>query len=90
LATPKIKSPYSDTKLGCGGHACAECGNCRDWYWSPDDNDDKKRYTKRNGANCCGFDVRRFYGGYYHDRGTYTYGVVTNFDGLCECDDNQN
>ena len=44
---------YSDTQLGCRGHACAKCGYCRDWYWRPDPNGQGlKIYTKRPNASC--------------------------------------
>ncbi len=67
MNTPKIQSPYSDKELRCGGRACAKCGFCRDWYWSPNGNG--KRYTKRDDANCCYASPSRryyFYGPYYH------------------------
>lgn len=43
-------SSYSQKVLKCRGRACAKCGRCRDWYWSPSGN--TARYTKRADAIC--------------------------------------
>lgn len=32
--TPK----YSDKRLNCNGRACYNCGDCRDWYFTSDEN----------------------------------------------------
>jgi hypothetical protein len=50
LIAPMANSPYSDKQLDCNGRACANCGNCRDWYWTP--GNDKKVYKKRGDAVC--------------------------------------
>ncbi len=50
LTASMQNSPYSDKQLNCHGRACAKCGNCRDWYWTPDN--DKKVYKKRNDTSC--------------------------------------
>jgi hypothetical protein len=42
--------PYSQKVLNCRSRACAKCGYCRDWYWSP--HDSTKSYTKRPDATC--------------------------------------
>ncbi|CAF3229731.1 unnamed protein product [Rotaria socialis] len=43
-------SSFSQKVLKCRGRACAKCGYCRDWYWSPQGK--TKSYTKRLDANC--------------------------------------
>ncbi|CAF1181684.1 unnamed protein product [Rotaria magnacalcarata] len=43
-------SSFSQKVLNCRGRACAKCGNCCDWYWSPLGN--MKSYTKRSDATC--------------------------------------
>jgi len=78
---------YSDTQLGCRGHACAKCGYCRDWYWRPDPNGQGlKIYTKRPNASCIyNHDGLGGLGGHYgHGHGFFNFG-----DCLCECEDNQ-
>ena len=84
-------SQYSDQKLGCEGHACATCGNCRDWYWRPSGNiDNPKIYTKRNDASCIR-DRADFYGRHRFDYpiDNYRYYYHSSYGyGLCECDNN--
>jgi hypothetical protein len=41
---------YSQKVINCRGRACAKCGYCRDWYWTPSGK--TKRYTKRPDAPC--------------------------------------
>ena len=75
--------PVHSDKLSCGGRACAICGNCRDWFWRPNDNiKNPKTFTKRNNAKCTG--VHHVY---YVKSGHYVgYGDDIN---ICECEDNR-
>jgi hypothetical protein len=43
-------SSHPQKVINCRGRACAKCGCCRDWYWTP--NGKIKRYTKRPDATC--------------------------------------
>jgi hypothetical protein len=59
------KSPYSQKELSCHGRACAQCGKCRDWYWTAYTHcfANRKAYMKRADATCTGC-----CGGFYDDR----------------------
>ncbi len=90
-------SPYSQTELPCKGRACAKCGKCRDWYWTPapDCDGGEKFYMKRADGTCTGcwaglyndqLDCDSCFGGgsYYH----WFFGCCC-FGRHCECDDNR-
>ncbi|UJR08746.1 hypothetical protein I4U23_013003 [Adineta vaga] len=80
------KSKYSNKKLDCNGHACAKCGNCRDWYWSSSGNG-RKTFTKRANFRCTF--CKYFYNDDYFFRGYWhTKDPQLAQRKLCTCDDN--
>jgi hypothetical protein len=91
------KSSYSQVEIPCGGRACARCGKCRDWYWTPYSLFflDKKAYMKRIDSTCTAgwggiydsqYDCDCCFGGgsYYH-----LFCGWCCFGRHCECEDNQ-
>ena len=97
MSESKSKSPYSNKKLDCEGRACAKCGHCRDWYWSPDG--DEKDYAKRGDATCTSDGFSRGFRNYdyYHFIYSLTYlgnnngdfGIDVIDNRLCQCNDNR-
>jgi hypothetical protein len=70
---------FSDHKIRCRGHACAQCSRCRDWFWRFVDG--KMRHTKRFDATCILMDLN-----YYNNDDGYR---ESDYHAVCLCDDNR-